>query len=255
MRRMWRYIKLLLLTLVIVIVILPQIAAAETADEVFKQASALYVSGKYDEALKQYETLVKEGYESGNLYYNMGNCYIKKNNIGYAILYYEKAKRLIPSDTDLRANSEYAVSLVKNRQSIGNIQSWMERRIDRVFDVFTTNGLTVFLLLLYVFIMALLTISIYSGKVKRYAMPIILIAAFLFILSSYIFYERINVKEAVVLTERADVRYEPFDKATVFFTMYEGMTAEVIDTYNKWYKIKRADSKTGWVRISDIGVI
>ncbi|MBF0463650.1 MAG: tetratricopeptide repeat protein [Nitrospirae bacterium] len=252
---MKRHFKLFLLMLIIAIAILPQMVAADSAEEVFKKASAFYVSGKYDDALKQYETLVKEGYESGNLYYNMGNCYIKKNNIGNAILYYEKAKRLIPSDNDLRANSEYADSLVKNRQSIGNIKSWIERRIDKVFDIFTTNGLTVFLLLLYVFIMAILTISIYFEKIKKYANMIILIATCLFLLSSYVFYERISLKEAVVLVERADVRYEPFEKATVFFTMYEGMMADVVDVNNEWYKIKRSDGKTGWVRISDIGVI
>ncbi|QWR76421.1 tetratricopeptide repeat protein [Candidatus Magnetomonas plexicatena] len=248
--------KLFLLIIALTVLVLPQMATADSAGEVFKHASEFYVSGNYDAALKQYETLIKEGYESGNLYYNIGNCYIKKNNIGFAILYYEKAKRLIPSDADLRANSEYASSLIKNRQSGSkNIESWIYRRIERVFDIFTTNGLTMLLLLQYVLMTAVLISSIYSEKIKRYAMPIVLSAALLFLLSSYVFYERVSVKEAVVLAERADVRYEPFDKATVFFTMYEGMTADVVDLNNEWYKIKRADGKTGWVRISDIGLI
>ncbi|MEO5357304.1 MAG: SH3 domain-containing protein [Nitrospirae bacterium YQR-1] len=245
---------IIIFSLTFTVLILPSIAASDSAGNIFKKASALYMEGKYDDALKQYDSLLKEGYESGNLYYNMANCYIKKSNIGYAILYYEKAKRLIPSDADLRANHDYAVSLTKNRQT-ATVQSWINRQLDRVYNLFTTNGLTIFLSLLYTLITTVLTISIYNEKAKKYAGLIILTAALLLLPSSYILYERISSTEAVVVNEKAEARYEPFDKATVFFTLYEGMKVVVIDRNNHWLKVKRSDGKTGWIHNDSIGVI
>ncbi|MBF0319534.1 MAG: SH3 domain-containing protein [Nitrospirae bacterium] len=228
--------------------------AAQPASDVFKKASALYVEGKYDEAIKEYYKPIQEGYESGNLYYNLGNCFLKKNHIGYAILYYEKARRLIPADADLRANYDFAQSLVKNRQAIA-ARPWLNRQLDKVFNPLRTGTLTVLIVLFYVMIFAALTAGIFVERLKRYSIMAISSAAVLLIVSSYVLYERVSAEQSVVLVEKVEARYEPFDKATVFFTLYEGMKAEVIDTSGQWYKIRRPDGKAGWVQKNDIGLI
>jgi tetratricopeptide (TPR) repeat protein len=232
----------------------PSAAQTSAAADVFKQASALYVQGKYDEAIKEYYKPIQEGYESGHLYYNLGNCFLKKNNIGYAILYYEKAKRLIPTDADLRANYEFAESLIKNRQGIAE-RPWLNRRLDKVFNPLTTDVLTVVVSLFYVMIFAILTAGIFVEKIGRYSKPAISAAAVFLLISSYVLYERLSTEQSVVLVEKADARYEPFDKATVFFTLHEGMKAAVVDSNGQWYKIKRPDGKAGWVQKNDIGLI
>jgi tetratricopeptide (TPR) repeat protein len=228
--------------------------AAQPAADVFKNASALYVEGKYDEAIKEYYKPIQEGYESGNLYYNLGNCFLKKNHLGYAILYYEKARRLIPADADLRANYDFAESLVKNRQGIA-ARPWLTRQLDKVFNPLTTATLTVLIVLFYVMIFAVLTAGIFIERIRKYSIMAISAAAVLLIISSYVLYERVSAEQSVVLVEKVEARYEPFDKATVFFTLYEGMKAEVIDSNGQWYKIRRPDGKAGWVQKNDIGLI
>jgi tetratricopeptide (TPR) repeat protein len=74
----------------------------------FYQANDFYEKGQFQSAVDSYQKLLESGYESGNLYYNLGNAYFKLGNKGQAILYYEKARRLIPSDADLKANLAYA---------------------------------------------------------------------------------------------------------------------------------------------------
>ncbi|MBF0457681.1 MAG: SH3 domain-containing protein [Nitrospirae bacterium] len=241
------------LSVILALAFAAPLSADMTADA-FKNAAAFYIGGKYDEAIKEYYKLIQEGYESGNLYYNMGNCFLKKNNIGYAVLYYEKAKRLIPADDDLRANYEFAESLIKNRQSTG-ARPWLNRQLDKAYNPLTTDALTIILLLLYVLIFAVVTTGIFVERIRRSSTIAISAAAVLLIISSWVFYERVSSGQSVVLAEKVEARYEPFERATVFFTLYEGMKVEVIDAGDQWYKIRRPDGKAGWVPKNDIGLI
>jgi tetratricopeptide (TPR) repeat protein len=82
----------------------------------FQQANQLYQKGDYRNAAALYQQLVDQRYANGNLYYNLGNAYFKMRQKGLAILYYQKAKRLIPGDADLKANLSYAAD--KTGQSV-----------------------------------------------------------------------------------------------------------------------------------------
>ncbi|MDL2230631.1 tetratricopeptide repeat protein, partial [Alistipes sp. OttesenSCG-928-L06] len=49
------------------------------------------------------------------MYYNMGNAYYKDNQIGKAILYYNKALRLDPGNDDIKHNLTVANTYVRDR--------------------------------------------------------------------------------------------------------------------------------------------
>src|SRR3990172_12167297 len=120
---------------------------AQNPKYTFYKANTLYEEGKFDEAIVEYQKLLKDNVESGNLYYNLGNCYFKKGEPGRAILNYERAKRLIPQDSDLKSNYEYAGSLLKERpQEI--TKSWIEKLLDKSSRIVTIDWLTVFLSIL-----------------------------------------------------------------------------------------------------------
>jgi len=44
----------------------------------------------------------------------LGNVFFKQGQIGRAIVNYERAQRLLPHDSDVRANLQYALSLCNN---------------------------------------------------------------------------------------------------------------------------------------------
>ncbi|MBU1038451.1 MAG: tetratricopeptide repeat protein, partial [Candidatus Omnitrophica bacterium] len=83
-------------------------------NQLFYTANHSYESRDYVKAMEGYVAILESGLESGNLYYNIGNGYLKMGRLGQAILCYERAKRLIPHDSDLRANLTYARSLAEN---------------------------------------------------------------------------------------------------------------------------------------------
>src|ERR1041385_207482 len=94
--------------LFLLVILLPQAMVAQEAIVQFEQANQLYRNGDVQKAAQMYEQIIKNGYESPVLYYNLGNACFKSNNIPSAILNYERAKRLAPHDEDVTYNLRLA---------------------------------------------------------------------------------------------------------------------------------------------------
>ena len=84
------------------------ISSADEAAQRFEQANQLYLQAKYPDAVAQYQKIVQSGFESGELYFNLGNAYYKSGNIQKAILNYERARQLLPRDEDVQFNLQLA---------------------------------------------------------------------------------------------------------------------------------------------------
>ena len=73
------------------------------------QADSAFVQEHYQQAIKDYEALLKQGV-SAELYYNLGNAYYRMDNMTQAVLNYERALLLSPGDKDIRFNLQMARS-------------------------------------------------------------------------------------------------------------------------------------------------
>lgn len=228
----------------------------ESAPEyTFYKANTLYEAGKYKEAIDEYEKLLERGFESGNLYYNLGNCYFKLSNLGRAILSYERAKRLIPRDADLEFNYNYALSLVKN-YPLKIEGGWFGAKLFyRFLDYFTVSELVIVLELLYFLILFLVVIrAVYRSSMTNYILVVLLL---LFAFCGGSLYSKVSRigKEAIVVLDKVECKYEPFDNATKYFTLQNGWKVLVVEKKTGWYKIKFLDGKTGWVRKEALEII
>jgi tetratricopeptide (TPR) repeat protein len=225
-------------------------------DSIFLKASLYYKAAQYDEAIAQYYLLIRQGVESGSLFYNLGNCYLKKGQFGKAILNYERAKRIIPSDADLIANNQYARSLIKGA-SPQEATAWDEKIFERSLGRLSPDGLIIFLSAIYTLFMIILITRTYSIRMRKYSLAVIAILLALFILGSLSFYEKVSAigKEAITMTDKADVKFQPFEKAPFHFALYEGMKIRILRIEGDWVKILTPDKKTGWIQVLHIEVI
>ena len=69
----------------------------------------------------EYEAIIREGAENGVIYFNIANSYFKSGELGKAILNYERAKRFIPRDSDLKFNENYALSEAGSLESSSSL--------------------------------------------------------------------------------------------------------------------------------------
>ena len=116
-RKSWVNIRVVIL---VSLMIWPAFSFAQDAkagganpDKFFSSANAHYAKGDYAKAVENYVRVLDLVVENGEVYYNLGNCFLKLGRIGYAILCYEKAGRYMPGDSDLKANMNYARSFIE----------------------------------------------------------------------------------------------------------------------------------------------
>ena len=81
---------------------------AQSPESLFSQANALYQTQQFEGAIELYQQILSQGFESKAVYYNLGNCYYRLEDIGKSILYFEKALKLDPNDGDIRYNLDLA---------------------------------------------------------------------------------------------------------------------------------------------------
>jgi tetratricopeptide (TPR) repeat protein len=96
-------------------------AAAESGarERTFLRALELFdaakAPGDYRESAALLESLLADGYQSGAVYYNLGNAYFRAGEFGRAIAAYRKAKPYRPRDPYLEANLRQALTVAPGR--------------------------------------------------------------------------------------------------------------------------------------------
>lgn len=236
--------------------ILFQMMTALPPDGVFQSANGAYEKGKYEEARVGYESLVEEGRASAELYFNLGNTYFKLKRIGPAILYYEKALRLDPSDADIRANLELA-ELRRRDKMIIPPDFFVFALLREIRDGLSFSTWTWITLLLWHVVNVVLMAG-YAGwwKTPRRIRRTLVIVFVVFCIGTFSRWAHENSnREAVILAAVVDARNEPTHQASVVFVLHEGTKIRTRAQHDEWIEIILPDGKVGWIRRPDVGII
>jgi len=221
----------------------------------FLEGNAHYSQGRFEDAISSYEGLLETGFESGNLYYNLGNAYFNQGFSGKAILNYLRAKRFIPKDADLKSNLDYARSRIKGGV-IAPKRRWFVRLFYGLVDSATLDKAVSRTVILYFILSALIILSITTKRSKAaitYAGGVIALLLVVSLIVTVVKFKKVIFqKQAVVIADFSESKFEPFDDATTHFILNEGEDVIVISKdKGEWVKIRRVDGKQGWVKGSD----
>ncbi len=231
-----------------------QVHAVQDNAGVFVDAVRAYKAGDYAAAAAQFEAIAATHVKNPDLFYNTGNAYLKAKDIGRAILWYERAKKLAPSDPDLKFNLAYAQSLLKDKREAGfsfaDILYFWQGLVSLKWLQYTSVTLS-----FCFFIWA--TVQKIRGRQIFSAVGIFIFLIFAATtLAAGLEYNRINSDvKAVVLAEQADVRSGTMDNATLLFDLHAGTRVHVLEKKENYIKIRFAKDKVGWVACSKVGII
>ena len=217
----------------------------------FFQGNGFFKDERYTEAIKAYEQLVSMEFKDGHLYYNLANAYFKVGNRGKAILNYERALQLLPRDADIKSNLNYALSLDESNPTPKSNEGLLHK-VFVLKRLLNTDELTIAVFLLYVGLMAVLTLSIPLKRLRRsfyYSAAVLGCLLFFSLISlSLELYDTQFQRKAVIISEVAPIRFEPSGDATSHFTLHEGAVIRVKELQQEWSKIQRWDGKSGWLK-------
>lgn len=215
----------------------------------FYKANELFREKKYEQAKEQYEQILALGMESGNLYYNIGNAYFKMGMLGEALSSYARAKRLIPNDSDLKANIAFLESLREN-PVLESRPGWIVSLLKYMGSYFSAELLTYLLAGIYWLLLMLIIARVLLPRYRSGLNHYIVFIGLFFLLTGSVWgikiYDRHSRTYAFVVDPVIDVKFAPADEATTYFKVYEGTRVTVIREEGKWVRVKTPDGKIGW---------
>lgn len=242
---------------------LPGIAPAAVSypDSLWRSGVEAYSAGDYASARKDWEDVQATGLLSKDLYYNLGNACFKTGEIAPAILWYERALRLDPSDRDVRYNLEYARALTQDR--IDGVPELFFRQWLRSLCYLLPSDAWAWLSLL---LLALCTAGVLlfllgGSAAQRRCGFFSAIACFLLALIAFASARRQQTEyrrqdQAVVMRPVSSVRSSPSEgNAKDLFILHEGTRVKIMDRVGDFADIELADGRQGWIPVGDIEVI
>lgn len=236
--------------------LLPPLAAAQPDSLVkrFETANAAYERGRYARALSQYRGILRSGYASGALYYNLGNTYVRLDKLGQGIRHYEKALRVRPEDPRIQHNLEQA-----RRWANVDRRTIPPRRLLSVVQNWSPVALYVAGLFLFGVGLATAIIRYRPARTEATNHPLVWgpISVGLLIVALALGTSGLQSLEqrAVVVVDHVQLRTEPNADAAADTTLAEGTLVEVRRRQSGWRHVRSAGSIRGWVPAEVLGEI
>ena len=217
-------------------------------DSLFSQANYQYQTEKYSSAIALYENILENGYESCELYYNLGNCYFKKRDLANAIWYYEKSLKLNPNFKNASDNLYIAKSKIIDKIEplpILFYQKWWNSVVSLLS---TKKWQIISLLCIWVTIIVKFIFVFFHYKKRYFINSIYFISIILFLISHVS--EKINFekKEAIIFESPTSVHSAPTLNSTNLFSLHEGTKIEILDRIDKWVNIQLKNGNSGWIK-------
>jgi tetratricopeptide (TPR) repeat protein len=236
---------------------------AENGDingKLFLEGIRFYQAGAYDSASDAFLKIVESGVINGKLFYNLGNSYLKQGILGGAILWYERALKLNPSDPELRFNLDYARTLLSDKQEEGYstlgkaVFFWQNVMSQRTIQFAAVALNLVFWLMLT--IKAIVRPQIMKPGAFRVMRAFMLCMALIFTFTAFFqIWEDNFIKRAVIITEISRVRSGVSESATELFVLNVGTKVIIDQTTGDFYRIAFSKNKIGWLKKTDAAVI
>ena len=244
------------MAVLLLLLLLPMTGMAAT--KVTKaSADSLYAAEHYQQAAHEYEALLKQGISS-DIYYNLGNCYYRMDDMTRAVLNYERALLLSPGDRDVRLNLQLARSKTIDKivpESEMFFVTWYRSLVNLMsVDGWARTAIVSLVVALILALLYLFSDRIWLRKLGFFGGILLLLT---FALSNLFAYQQkqalVHRTGAIIIHSAVNVKSTPAHNGTDLFILHEGTKVTITDdSMNDWKEIRVADGKEGWLQTKDI---
>lgn len=234
------------------------VARADVADPagLLKQGHDAWQEGDYGKAASLYGNLAKDGFESADLFYNLGTANLRAGQRGEAILWFERALRLDPHDDDVAFNLAEAQK--------GNIDKIVGAReeasfIERVGERVPGKAAGVAFAVTWIFAFAAFCLRQLSTKGRGFLLALGLASAAFALVSATllwtVWWHRTHARYAIVTARSTPVREGPAKDFRSAFEIHEGLKVRVVKDADGFLRVRLPNGTEGWVAGKDVPVI
>ena len=232
-------------------------------------ADTAYMRGTeqdYIEAIKLYNEAIKKEGSSAAIYYNLGNAYYRVDSLAKAIINYERALRLDPTDEDIRANLEFVRAKLIDVQATDGITNVL---VEKSMQMFSPNGWAIVSIVIFIGVLILVGGYIFSNNIRLRKIYFFTAIA-LFIINIISIIITINAasivsgnKEAIIIAKSAQLSTSPSSESQKAMLLHEGSKVKVIrelttpydSKVKKWVEVEAAGDNRAWIDAKDIEII
>ena len=247
-------------TLILLLLATALNAAAQTPQQLMQRGNDAYAKGDFVAAAQAYNAVLDAGYESADLYYNLGNVYYRQEEYGLSILNYERALRLKPNFRDAKQNLDLADS--KTEDQIAALpEIFLAQWAHSVVAWFSPTGWRICTLILLTLLGTAVVLFLLSrdyawrkgaliGGIVTLVFLLLCIAC---TISATVRYNRHN--QAIVTAPMAVVKSSPEENSIDKLVLHEGTKVNIEETLGEWHKIQIADGNNGWLQTDEVTII
>lgn len=239
--------------------------AAEPKAAYDQQADSAYAADNFALAEELYLKAAKEHGTSTTLFYNLGNTYYRQGNLGKAIVYYERALKLDPSNSDARTNLEFVKGKIADKEP--DSSSVIGKAVDNIINSFHADAWAWIALALFaIFIGAaaayLFSEAVLVRKTAFFGGMLVFVLTVCAVAISFAAANRVESdKYAIILPPAAQLSTSPREarsQSEQAFLLHEGTKVEVIDSVSspgeggKWLEVKVPTGERAWIKSTDV---
>lgn len=242
-------------------------AFALRAQSLVEQADAAYAADDFAKAIELYNEAAATDGTSSTLFYNLGNAYYRNGEPGKAILNYQRALRLDPTNSDARTNLEFVNSKIIDKP-VDN-DSLTDKVTDRVINFMTADAWAYTTAALFLIFMVCVAGYIFLNSVKlrksSFFLALILLFGTIFgiIVSIAAANRQLNADDAIILSESVQLSTsprQPKDKSEEALLLHEGTLVHIIDSLRvqgvsenpMWYEVTVNKEHRAWINASNV---
>lgn len=226
--------------------------SAFAQDSLMVKADKLYAAQQYEQAIKIYQEILNSDKESAGLYYNLGNAYYKSGKYTQAILNYERAKLLAPSDEDIQFNldlaNQHVVDNINPLPQVFFVRWWNALANKFSADSWAKISVATFILMLILAGFFFLSRSVNIKRLSFWVgILVVAISIFSFNFAARQKNQMTSHNFAIITQPSVTVKSSPSDGGTDLFLIHEGLKVEIKDHLGSWNEIQLADGNQGWL--------